>query len=147
MMPRTSRSVAQRLASQSKSRKRRPRAPISTSAPLLDQTLAAGGTSDVESEAAANPLPPPAPEPIGGAPRRRSDAPPVERSASTSTRSRVGSAARSSIARTASRLATPRRSYAEYAAEYAYVAADLRRIALVAVVLIVLLVALSFVIQ
>jgi hypothetical protein len=41
----------------------------------------------------------------------------------------------------------PRRRYVEYAAEYAYVSADLKRIALVVVVLIVLLVALSFVVQ
>jgi len=41
----------------------------------------------------------------------------------------------------------PRRRYSEYTAEYAYVAADLRRIVVVAAILIVLLVVLSIVIQ
>jgi hypothetical protein len=103
--------------------------------------------SDVEAEAHANPLPPPAPEPIGGAPRRRSSAPSVEKLASTPSRTGTGSRTRSSVARTPLRTAAPRRPYSDYGADYAYVAADLRRIALVAVILIVLLVVLSFLVK
>jgi hypothetical protein len=152
-MPRTSRSVAQRLASQSKSKKRRPRLPISTATSAIEKTIDASAAPDVKTDAEAS-LPPPAPEPIGGAPRRRSAAPPVERATSTSdratstsARSRTSAAARVSSTRTASRLATPRRPYSEYTAEYAYVTADLHRIALVAVLLIALLIVLSFIVQ
>ena len=45
------------------------------------------------------------------------------------------------------KLPPARRRYQEYAAEYAYVWADLRRICIVAGVLIALLVVLSFVLQ
>lgn len=144
-MPRTSRSVAQRLAAQGKSKKRRPRALIPTAAPTLDQPVEDEVESKVDAE--ANPLPPPAPEPIGGTPRRRSAAPPIERAAPTSNRVGAGARARSSTARTPVRTTAPRRPYSDYGADYAYVLADLRRILIVAVALIVLLVALYFVVQ
>ncbi len=54
---------------------------------------------------------------------------------------------RSAAVRTAARPVAPRRRYSEYGAEYAYVAADLQRIVVVAVVLTALLIGLSFFIQ
>jgi hypothetical protein len=140
-MPRTSRSVAQRLASQGKSRKRRPRpagAPTITSS--INQLIDDGTASDVESgsgSALAVPAPDAAP----------SEAPPPPSTRTGSGARRAGSSGRSAAARTATRTPVPRRRYFEYTAEYAYVSADLRRIALVAVLLIALLVVLSFVIQ
>jgi hypothetical protein len=144
-MPRTSRSVAQRLASQANKKKRRPRALLPTAAPETDQPLEDEISSEVDAQ--ANPLPPAAPEPISGAPRRRSAAPPVERGAPSPSRFGSGARGRSSAARAPVRTAAPRRPYSEYTEEYTYVSADLRRIALVAVVLIALLVVLSFVVQ
>jgi hypothetical protein len=49
--------------------------------------------------------------------------------------------------RAAAKPATPRRRYSEYAAEYQYVWADLRRILLVAGLLVVLLIVASFFIE
>ena len=144
-MPRTSRSVAQRLASQANKKKRRPRSLIPTAAPSLDQPLEDEAEPKVDAE--ANPLPPPAPEPIGGAPRRQSSAPPIERAAPATSRFGTGARARSTAARTPVRTAAQRRPYSDYGADYAYVLADLRRILMVALVLIVLLVVLSFVVQ
>jgi len=56
-------------------------------------------------------------------------------------------AARRGSALRAARPAPTRRRYQEYAAEYQYVWSDLRRILIVAVVLIALLVGLSFFLQ
>jgi hypothetical protein len=140
-MPRTSRSVAQRLASQGKSRKRRPRpagAPTITSS--INQLVGEGAASEVESSSGS-----PLTIPASDAAPSEAPAPPATRPANAPRR--TGSSARSSAARTGTRTPVPRRRYFEYAAEYAYVLADLRRIALVAVLLIALLVVLSFVVQ
>jgi hypothetical protein len=59
----------------------------------------------------------------------------------------TGPAARRSGARPAVKPAPTRRRYSEYGSEYAYVGADLRRIMIVAGVLIVLLIVLSFFVQ
>jgi hypothetical protein len=71
--------------------------------------------------------------------------------AATSTANRAPAstrpAARRATGRTAARPVPTRRRYREYAAEYAYVWADLRRILVVAGVLIVLLIVLSFYLQ
>jgi hypothetical protein len=56
-------------------------------------------------------------------------------------------ARRAAAARSAAKPAPTRRRYSEYAAEYAYVWSDLRRIVIVAGLLIALLVILSFVLQ
>ncbi len=48
--------------------------------------------------------------------------------------------------RSVARQAPPRRRYSEYAADYAYIGLDLRRIAVVTGILVALLIALSFVI-
>lgn len=142
-MPRTSRSVAQRLATQTKSKKRRsPRtgtpssessAPASsTSGPSIGQILDEVVPSDSGARAASTPTL--APATAAPAPSRAS-AP-------------GGAAARrAAAARATAKPAPTRRRYHEYAAEYAYVSADLRRILIVAGVLIALLVVLSFVLQ
>ena len=135
-MPRTSRSVAQRLASQRSSKKRRPsrtgtpapaqpagQAPAESSAVPVDQILdevvpsAAGARTAATSTLAAPP--------------NRSPA----------------AARRAGSGRTAAKAPVVRRRYAEYAAEYQYVWADLRRVLLVAGVLIVLLIVASFFIE
>ena len=150
-MPRTSRSVAQRLASQqSKSKKRRsprtappaqeasstqlqastssssPSSSSPTMAEILDEVVPSEGGSRAASMSALAPA-----------------APSTENRAPTPTRP----AARRATGRTAGRPAAPRRRYHEYAAEYAYVWADLQRILVVAGVLIVLLIVLSFYLQ
>jgi hypothetical protein len=111
-MPRTSRTVAQRLAAQSKSRKRRAHrvgAPPPSVAEILDD---------------AAPAEPVVREPAGVTAQRPRSA---------------GSAA--------SKVASSRRPYSEYAAEYAYVLSDLRRVGVIAGSLFVLLVILSYFVQ
>lgn len=137
-MPRTSRSVAQRLAAQRASKKRRPSrsggpaanqpavpAPAEPSAVSVDQILDEVVPSAAGARAAATPTLAPAPN----------------RSPSPSRR--AGAAA----GRTSGKPAIVRRRYAEYAAEYQYVWSDLRRILLVSGVLVVLLIVASFFIQ
>ena len=136
-MPRTSRSVAQRLASQAKSRKRRPRTPgaPATTSPaneIVDEGTTSAAETDLDSA-------------LSTVEPSRTAAPPVSRTAGPTRR--AVSSARSPVGRTPLKTAVPRRRYTEYAAEYSYVSSDLRRILLVAGVLIALLVALSFVIQ
>jgi hypothetical protein len=140
-MPRTSRSVAQRLASQGKLRKRRPRTTAAPNPlPTTDQVSDGATVSEAEASADATLT-----SALSAVEPSRTAAPPVSRSASPARR--TGSSARTAAGRGAARPVVARRRYFEYATEYAYVSADLRRIALVAVVLIALLVALSFVIQ
>ena len=134
-MPRTSRSVAQRLAAQqsAKSKKRRaPRpvqgAPASSSSVSVDQILDEVVPSEGGLRSASTPTP--ATETVEGRPMTRRAVP----------GGRVAT-------RTPGRATAPRRRYSEYGEEYQYVWADLRRIVMVAGVLIVLLIALSFVIQ
>lgn len=135
-MPRTSRSVAQRLATQTKSKKRRPSRtgasspepaspPASgpTMAEILDEVVPSSGGSRAESRADVAPTTP------GQTPNR----PPA--------------ATRRGVAARAARPVVVRRRYHEYGAEYGYVWTDLRRILIVAVVLIALLVILSFVLN
>jgi hypothetical protein len=111
-MPRTSRTVAQRLAAQSKSRKRRAHragGPTPAVAEILDEVA---------------PVTPEAPE----------------TARVTAQRPRP---AGSGVSKTVS----IRRPYSQYAAEYAYVLSDLRRIALIAGGLLLVLVILSFFVQ
>jgi hypothetical protein len=139
VMPRTSRSVAQRLAAQQgKSKKRRaPRtgtpapAPSAPAGPSVDQILDEVVPSEAGPRAASTPAlaPPPTPAPT----RRASNT--------------VGAAARRAAGRSTVKAAPVRRRYSEYAVEYQYVWADLRRILLVAGLLVVLLVVLSFFIE
>lgn len=72
---------------------------------------------------------------------------PAASRAPSSTAARTGAVAQRSLGRGVGKLPPTRRRYSEYAVEYAYVWADLRRICIVAGVLIALLVALSFVLQ
>ena len=109
-MPRTSRAVAQRLASQ-KGRKRRVQRVGAATSPAVEQLLdevAPESTSDLT----------------------------IPESAPTARRSSAGA-----------RTMPPRRRYAEYGAEYGYVWSDLRRIALVAGSLVMLLFILSLFIR
>jgi len=136
-MPRTSRSVAQRLATQTKSKRRRPARP---DAPAPE------ATSSVPGAPAAPSTTGPSVEQIldevvpssGGA---RAAATPTLTPAAGSAAARRGVPAR------AGRVPVVRRRYSEYAQEYQYIWADLRRIMLVAGVLVVLLIVLSFFIQ
>jgi hypothetical protein len=142
-MPRTSRSVAQRLAAQqSKSKKRRaprtvtppqegsaaqPDASSPSMAEILDEVVPSEGGSRAASMSALAPAAAPTanrPATTGGAATRRGTA-----------------------ARPAARPAPTRRRYSEYATEYAYIWTDLQRILVVAGVLVVLLIALSFFVQ
>jgi len=133
-MARTSRSVAQRLAAQSKSKKRRPRGPITANAPTADET--------VEEAISASPtkLPASSARPSSPVPAAASTA-----RANPLSRRPAGSLSRSAFSRSTARTLAPRKRYSEYTEEYAYVAADLRRIVLVASILIVLLVGLSYI--
>jgi hypothetical protein len=113
-MPRTSRTVAQRLAAQSKTRKRRPQRNAAVSpSPVVERILdevapeERGVSATGEASAIARPAPMAAP----------------------------------------AKAAPMRRRYADYAAEYAYVWGDLRRIVVVAGGLLLLLLLLSFVIR
>ena len=138
-MPRTSRSVAQRLASQRSSKKRKPSRSDRTEAP--------------------NAAPPPVAPPSGPAPvtvdQILDEVVPSEggaRVAATptltpaATRSPSGTR-RTGTGRASARIPVVRRRYAEYAEEYGYIWADLRRILWVAGALIVLLIVASFFIQ
>ena len=134
-MPRTSRSVAQRLAAQQSSKSKKRRAPRPAEAApassvsvdqILDEVVPSEGSSRTASTPTLAPATPsPAPAPAARLATRRG-----------------GAAGTSRVA-----VKAPRRRYHEYAAEYQYVWADLRRIVVVAGVLIVLLIALSFVIK
>jgi hypothetical protein len=143
-MPRTSRSVAQRLAAQTKSKKRRP---PRTGTPSQDSPSAKPGPAVPTMAEILDEV-----VPSDAGPRAESRAALVSAPATTSTPNRLpatgGAAARrSATARPAMRPAPVRRRYREYAAEYQYVWTDLRRILIVAVILIVLLVVLSFVLS
>ena len=135
-MPRTSRSVAQRLAAQRSSKKRRPSrsgtpAPAPSAAPESAES-AAVSVDQILDEVV----------PSSGGARTAAT------SALTSSQNRSPAAARRAGAgRTAVKPVAPRRRYSEYAAEYQYVWADLRRIVVVAGFLIALLIAASFFIQ
>jgi hypothetical protein len=116
-MPRTSRTVAQRLAAQNRTRKRRPARPAgSVPSPAVERIL---------DEVSPDETAPPAPPTIPRAPAAR----------------RLGSTV------AATKVHAPRRAYADYARDYAYVWGDLQRIAVVAGGLLVLLVVLSLVIR
>ena len=122
-MPRTSRAVAQRLGTKQKSRRRTPRQAPNTPASverILDEVAPLDGAST-----------PPAVAPPSTTPTVASTSAPVRRATVAS-------------ARGAARVPATRRRYAEYAAEYAYVWADLRRVGVVAAALLVLLIVLSF---
>jgi hypothetical protein len=111
-MPRTSRTVAQRLAAQKPRKRRAPRPPAV--APSVAEILAeAAPEPSVDGQTAL-----PARPALSAEVRRGGD---------------VGSASRP----------VARRRYADYAAEYRYVWGDLRRIALVAGGLLLLLIVLS----
>jgi hypothetical protein len=103
-------------------------------AEILDEVVPSSGGSRAESRAAVAPsAPAPVPAPnrapaAGGTPARR------------------GAAARAGV-RAAGRPVVVRRRYSEYGEEYKYVWTDLRRILVVAVVLIALLIVLSFVLN
>ena len=121
-MPRTSRTVAQRLAAQGKSRRRRSTRGGEALAPRVQQIL---------DEVAPEPAETSATEPVVAA------AVEAARPAALGATPRGGS----------SRAATARRPYADYGTEYSYVWADLRRIALVAGGLLALLIVLAFFIR
>ena len=114
-MPRTSRTVAQRLATQGKSRRRRTTRVGETLPPAVERIL-----DDVAPDVADDPPAEPARRPAAG---------------------------RAAGQPASARAAAARRPYADYAAEYGYVWADLRRIALVAGGLLLLLIVLSFFIR
>jgi hypothetical protein len=130
-MPRTSRSVAQRLATQTKSKRRRPARPT---APETEAPVASPVTTEPTVEQILDEV-----VPSGAGPR----------AAATPSLAPVASGAvgRRGVAGRTGRAATLRRRYSEYAEEYEYIWADLRRIMVVAGVLIVLLVVLSFFIE
>ena len=133
-MPRTSRSVAQRLASQRSSKKRRP-SRSGTPVPVSSPEQTPSESSNVSVDQILDEVVPSA----AGA-----------RTSATSTLAPAPNRARRAGAgagRAAAKPSVPRRRYAEYAEEYAYVWSDLRRIVLVAGVLIALLIAASFFIQ
>jgi hypothetical protein len=92
---------------------------------ILDEVVPSTGGPRTAARATLSPSPSPSPS----------------RSPSAARRAGTGAG------RTAAKPAVPRRRYAEYAAEYQYVWADLRRIVLVAGLLIALLIAASFFIQ
>lgn len=133
-MPRTSRSVAQRLAAQqsAKSKKRRaPRpveaAPAPSSSVSVDQILdeivpSEGGSRVASTPTLTTPAAPTTPQ---------------------TTVRKPGTLGRGGT-RTPTRTPVVRRRYSEYAEEYGYVWSDLRRIVVVAGILIALLIALAF---
>ena len=140
-MPRTSRSVAQRLAAQQSAKSKKRRAPR---------------------PAEAAPAPPPSPsssvsvdeildEVVPSEGGSRADSTPTLRTTGTPTAPRSaprkpGTLGRAGV-RTATRAPVVRRRYSEYGAEYAYVWADLRRIVIVAGILVALLIVLEFVLR
>lgn len=129
-MPRTSRAVAQRLGTKQKSRRRTPRQAPDTPATverILDEVAPIGDGAAPGAGAA--------PASVVSAPTG------LTRSATGSSSRRAGTV---DAARSAGRAVTVRRRYAEYAAEYAYVWSDLRRIGVVAGALLLVLIVLSF---
>ena len=132
-MPRTSRSVAQRLATQTKSKRRRSERPAAPGAEAKPSAEAAPATPAATGPTVDQILDEVVPS-SGGA-----------RAAATPTL--TPAAARRGIPTRTARAAPVRRRYSEYAEEYQYIWADLRRIMLVAGVLIALLVILSFFVQ
>ena len=137
-MPRTSRSVAQRLASQRSSKKRRPpRSGVTAPAQPAEQTPSQASAVSVDQI-----LDEVVPSAAGARTAAKSAvAPAPNRSAAAARRSGIGPA------RTAGKPAVVRRRFAEYAEEYQYIWSDLRRILLVAGVLVALLIIASFFIQ
>jgi hypothetical protein len=142
-MPRTSRSVAQRLATQTKSKKRRsPR----TGTPSPESSVPASEASGPSIGQILDEVMPSE----AGAGARAASTPTLAPKATAPTPNRPlapGGAAvrRATAGRATAKPAPTRRRYHEYAADYSYVSADLRRILIVAGVLIALLVILSFV--
>ena len=136
-MPRTSRSVAQRLASQRSSKKRRPsRSGTPVPAPSPEQSPPESSNVSV-----AQILDEVVPSAAGARTAATSAlAPAPNRATGASRRAGAGSGR-------AAKPVVVRRRYSEYATEYAYVWADLRRIVLVAGLLIALLIVASFFIQ
>ena len=129
-MPRTTRAVAQRLGTKQKSRRRTPRQGADTPASverILDEV--APKADAVSPDTGTTPASV-VPAPTG-----------LVRPATGSLSRRAGTVG---AARSAGRATTVRRRYAEYAAEYAYVWSDLRRIGVVAGALLLLLIVLSF---
>jgi hypothetical protein len=139
-MPRTSRSVAQRLASQRSSKKRRPsRSGTPASAPAPSAEQAPAESSNVSVDQILDEVVPSA---AGARTAATSTlAPSPNRSPAAARRAGAGSG------RFAAKPAVVRRRYSEYGEEYAYVWSDLRRIVVVAGVLIALLIVASFFIQ
>lgn len=127
-MPRTSRSVAQRLAAQTKSKRRRPLRPTSPepAGPAAPRATPTGPSVDQILDEVV---------PSSGGPR------------AAATPTVAPASARRPAATRAGRPAPVRRRYSEYAEEYQYVWADLRRIMIVAGALVALLIALAFVVQ
>lgn len=118
-MPRISRNVAQRLGSQTKSRKRRvPRVGDAATPPAVERIL-----DEVAPEEEA-------------APRRAVTSRPADRVVATGP-----------VAATPAKGSVTRRRHADYAEEYHYVWGDLRRIAFVAGGLLLLLLVLSLFIR
>lgn len=135
-MPRTSRSVAQRLASQRSSKKRRP-SRTGTPAPAQTPAQAPAESSAVSVDQILDEVVPSA---AGVRTAATSAVAPAPNRSPAATRRVVGG-------RTAAKAPVVRRRYSEYGEEYQYVWSDLRRILLVASLLIVLLVVASFVIE
>ncbi|MGE3273377.1 MAG: hypothetical protein AB7P40_31880 [Chloroflexota bacterium] len=139
-MPRTSRSVAQRLAAQQSSKSKKRRAPRPTEpAQAPAPTSSSVGVDQILDEVV----------PSEGGPRTASTPMRTSPTPTPSTAATGRATARRGTAATATRTTTraPRRRYHEYAAEYQYVWTDLRRIVIVASILIVLLIALAFIIN
>jgi hypothetical protein len=135
-MPRTSRSVAQRLAAQQSAKSKKRRAPrpadaAPASSVSVDQILDEVVPSEGGARTASTPT-------LTTADAPSTAARPVARKPGTL--GRAGS-------RFAPRAPVVRRRYSEYGEEYNYVWADLRRIVIVAGVLIGLLTVLSFVLN
>jgi hypothetical protein len=146
-MPRTSRSVAQRLASQRSSKKRRPsRSGAPAPAQPAEQTPAASSeSSGVSVDQILDEVVPSA----GGARTAAASgvAPDPNRPSAPNRSPATARRAGSVLGRTAAKPAVVRRRYAEYAEEYQHVWSDLQRVLLVAGVLVVLLVVASFFIE
>jgi hypothetical protein len=140
-MPRTSRSVAQRLAAQRSSKKRRPSRSDRSETPPAAQPTAPRAAPSASSGVSVDQILDEVVPSTAGA--RAAATPTVTQAANRSSARRAVTGAPRAPARP-----TPvRRRYAEYAAEYQHVWSDLRRILLVAGVLIVLLVVASFFIE
>ena len=142
-MPRTSRSVAQRLASQRSSKKRRPSRSDRSESPSSTQPSAPPPTPPASAGVSTDQI---LDEVVPSASGARAAATPTlapatNRSPAAARRAGVG------VGRGSAKPALVRRRYAEYAAEYQYVWADLRRVLMVAGLLVVLLVIASFFIE